>query len=94
MYSRILVLFALGALLLFSAPHNASSAPAARSFPDTTDGIFVFNDQLATWDMTEAQFQFAATHYVGSQKLIVSATRHLRQYNPNFLVLHYRLGQA
>ncbi len=94
MYSRILVLLALGVVVLFSAPHNASSASAARSFPDTTDGIFVFNDQLATWSMSEAQFQFAATHYVGSQKLIVSATRHLRQYNPNFLVLHYRLGQA
>jgi hypothetical protein len=65
-----------------------------RPFPNTTNGIFVFNDQLATWGMTEAQFQFAATHYVGSQKLVRDATRHLRQYNPNFLVLHYRLGQA
>ncbi|MBI4674061.1 MAG: hypothetical protein HY741_20645 [Chloroflexi bacterium] len=96
MHSRILVLLALIAMVLIAAsmPHAAMSAPAARSFPDTTDGIFVFNDQLATWDMSEAQFALAAAQYVGSQKLIVSDTRHLRQYNPNFLVLHYRLGQA
>lgn len=96
MHTRILVLLALmvSSFLVASMPQTAQSAPAARAFPDTTDGIFVFNDQLATWDMTEAQYQFAATHYVGSQKLIVSATRRLRQYNPNFLVLHYRLGQA
>jgi hypothetical protein len=67
---------------------------AQRPFPDTTNGIFVFNDQLATWDMSEAQFQFAATHYVGTQKVLRDDARHLRQYTPNFLVLHYRLGQA
>ena len=65
-----------------------------RSWPDTTTGIYVLNDQLATWSMTEAQFQFAATHYVGTQKVTRDQARHLRQYNPNFLVLHYRLGQA
>jgi hypothetical protein len=65
-----------------------------RPWPDTTTGIWVFNDQLAAASMTEAQFQFAATHYAGTQKLLRDATRHLRQYNPNFLVLHYRLGQA
>ncbi len=58
------------------------------------NGIFVFNDQLATWGMSEAQFQFAATHYVGTQKVLRNDARHLRHYNPNFLVLHYRLGQA
>ena len=62
-----------------------------RSFPDTSNGIFVFNDQLAGY-MTEAQYQFAATHYVGCQKMTRSDTRRLRGYNPNFIVLHYRLG--
>ncbi len=65
-----------------------------RTFPDTTNGIFVLNDQLTTWSMSEAQFQFAATHYAGTQKVLRDDARHLRQYNPNFLVLHYRLGQA
>lgn len=66
----------------------------AREFPDTTNGIFVFDDQLDTSSMTDAQFAFAATHFVGTQKVIVSAARRLRQVNPNFLVLHYRLAQA
>ena len=63
-------------------PIVTRGAAAARSFPDTTDGIFVFNDQLATWSMSEAQFQFAATHYVGTQKVLRDEARHLRQYNP------------
>ncbi|RLG41855.1 MAG: hypothetical protein DRO05_02815 [Thermoproteota archaeon] len=62
-----------------------------RSFPDTTEGIFVFNDQLSE-EMSEGQIKFAATHYFGSQKLVRSLTRKLREYNPNFIVLHYRLG--
>lgn len=76
----------------------AGLAPAAnaqtRPWPDTTDGIFVFNDQLDTYAMTEAQFQFAASNYVGCQKIPRDAVRHLRSYNSQFLVLHYRLGQA
>jgi len=63
-----------------------------HSFPDTTKGIYVFNDQLAVWEMSEAQFEFAATHYVGAQKLFVSDVRRLRAHNPNFVVLNYRLG--
>ncbi len=62
-----------------------------RRFPNTTIGIFVFDDQLSG-DMSEGQLRFAATHYVGSQKLIRSLTRKLRKYNPDFIVLHYRLG--
>ncbi len=65
-----------------------------RHFPDTTNGIFVFNDQIYVNSLSDAQAQFAATHYVGSQKLTRAETRRLREYNPNFLVLHYRLGQA
>jgi hypothetical protein len=80
--------------LLFAAALFASPLAAQRPIPDTSGGIFVWNDQLATWNMTEAQFQFAATHYVGTQKVLRDDARHLRQYNPNFLVSHYRLGQA
>src|SRR5690349_15437844 len=56
----------------------------ARKFPDTRDGIRVFVDQLPS-QMTEAQWRFAATHYVGSQKEKRSWTRQMRQLNPNFL---------
>lgn len=63
-----------------------------RPFPDTSDGIHVFNDQLIPSQMTEAQVQFAAYHYAGSQKLTRADARRIRQYNPDFIVLHYRLG--
>ncbi len=63
-------------------------------FPDTTDGIHVFNDQLAVWDMSEAQFEFAATHYDGTQKVFASDVRRFRSGNPNFVILNYRLGEG
>lgn len=63
-----------------------------RPLPDTTNGIHVFNDQLAGWNMTEEQFQFAATHYDGTQKMARLDADHLRTYNSNFVILHYRLG--
>ncbi len=65
---------------------------AQRPFPNTNDGIYVFNDQLAGWSMSEAQFQFAATHYAGTQKMVRSDADRLRAYNPDFIILHYRLG--
>ena len=36
--------------------------------------------------------QFAASHYVGTQKQLVAVTQALRALNPNFLVLHYHLS--
>jgi hypothetical protein len=65
-----------------------------RPFPDTSDGIHVFNDQLLPSQMTEAQVQFAAYHYAGSQKLTRADAQRIRQYNPDFIVLHYRLGMG
>jgi len=63
-----------------------------RPFPDTSEGIHVFNDQLVPSAMTEAQARFAAHHYAGSQKLTRADAQRIRQYNPKFIVLHYRLG--
>jgi hypothetical protein len=63
-----------------------------RPFPDTSDGIHVFNDQLIPSQMTRAQVQFAAYHYAGSQKMTRDEARLIREYNPDFIVLHYRLG--
>jgi len=86
------------ALLSLSADVGSDDAAASggpvRRFPETTDGIFVFNDQIAPSNLTDAQVRFAATHYVGSQKMRRSEARQLRRHNPNFLVLHYRLAQA
>ncbi len=71
----------------------STSTAAIRPMPDTTNGIHVFNDQLAS-SMSEEQFQFAATHYAGTQKMTRADADHLRTYNPNFVILHYRLGMG
>ncbi len=65
-----------------------------RTFPNTIEGIHVFNDQMATWEMSEEQFKFAATHYAGTQKVFASDARRLRAHNPDFIVLNYRLGMG
>lgn len=71
---------------------NGSTALArGRTFPDTTARIAILTDQLPG-GMTEAQVRFAATHYVGTQKLSLQLSRPLRAVNPDFLVLHYRLA--
>jgi hypothetical protein len=59
-------------------------------WPDTTAIIAVLADQLPT--LTAAQQQFAATHFVGSQKLTLDLSAPLRAINPDFLVLHYHLS--
>ncbi len=98
--SALLVLYAdlqrtseVGVVLTVPLAATTSEAPGViHSFPDTMDGIHVFNDQLAAWEMSEAQFEFAATHYAGTQKVFASDVRRLRSHNPNFVVLNYRLG--
>jgi hypothetical protein len=62
-----------------------------RPWPDTSDGIHVFNDQLALYG-NPAWVNFAATHYAGTQKMTRADADALRAVNPNFLILHYRLG--
>lgn len=64
-----------------------------RHFPDTTNGIFAYTDQIDMTGLTDAQIQFAATHYVGGQKQTTAEAASLRAYNPNFLIMHYRLGE-
>ena len=79
---------------VLALPLLLAGADPPRPFPDTATRIRVFSDQLGTSTMTEAQFQFAAQRYAGSQKLLPSAARRLRSYNPDYLTLHYRLGQG
>jgi len=86
---------ALGALALALMTALTSPAPisgaARRPFPDTTSRIAILTDQLPG-GLTDAQVRFAATHFVGTQKLSLDLSRPLRAINPAFLVLHYRLG--
>lgn len=74
------------------AVRTPDSPLTIRAFPDTTENIHVFNDQLSAWEMSEAQFEFAATHYIGTQKVFASDARRLRAHNSNFIILNYRLG--
>jgi hypothetical protein len=86
-----------------SAESSSASKSAAQSsssggvvnlllrFPDTSASIGVLADQLPN-GMTAGQQQFAATHFVGSQKLTLALSKPLRAINPNFIVLHYHLA--
>ena len=62
-----------------------------RVFPDVFGRVGVLIDQLPS-GMTDAQVRFAATHFVGSQKLTLDISSRLRAVNPGFIVLHYRLA--
>jgi hypothetical protein len=61
----------------------------SSKWPDTTATIAVLADQLP--NLTAGQQMFAATHFVGSQKLTLAQSGPLRAINPKFLVLHYHL---
>ena len=73
-------------------PGVAVAFSPARQFPDTTDGIYVFVDQLNIASYTPAQLQFAASHYVGTQKQVSRRIDELRVYNNDFIMIQYRLG--
>ncbi|MBN1564400.1 MAG: alpha/beta fold hydrolase [Anaerolineae bacterium] len=95
MRDRIIVAFCW--LLLMGTTSSAAETPHQSGdplaiFPDTTAGIHVFNDQIDVHNLSEAQAEFAAIHYDGTQKLTLAGAQRLRAYNPNFVVLHYRLG--
>ncbi|HVS34819.1 MAG TPA: putative glycoside hydrolase [Gemmataceae bacterium] len=62
-------------------------------FPDTTNGIHIFEDQLPS-GMSNAMVQFLAAHTDGTQKELLSQTNQFRAINPNFTVLHYQLGTS
>jgi len=67
------------------------AAQPKRQFPDTSQTIRVYVDQLPG-QLTRSQLRFAASHYVGTQKLLSQQIDLLRMQNPDFLMLHYRLG--
>ena len=74
---------------------GSSAAHAARPFPSTHEGIHIFPDSTNTQPSTNpAQIEFIATHYAGTQKIVRGAADKLRAVNPEFVVLHYRLGQG
>src|SRR5262249_29151634 len=60
-------------------------------FPDSWSTIAVLPDQLPN-GMTDAQIDFVAQSFVGSQKLVLSISGPIRAKNPGFVVLHYHLA--
>jgi|SRR5579875_259599 hypothetical protein len=65
----------------------------AHPFPDTTNRIVVFSDQLpSAASLSQAQWRFIADHYVGTQKETRSWAEMIRKLNPHFIVLHYQLA--
>ena len=85
-----LVVSIVAAFVVLWGPRTVVSA-SGRIFPDTSTRIGVLTDQLPG-GMSAAQERFAATHYVGTQKLSLNLSRPLRAINPQFLVLHYHLA--
>ncbi len=69
----------------------APDAEAARPWPDSSERIVVFADQLDS-GMSADQLAFAATRLAGTQKMTRSDIRAIRAYNANFLCLHYQLA--
>ena len=59
---------------------GGASGANTRPFPDTSTRIAVLTDQLPE-TMTDAQVRFAATHYVGTQKLTLNLSQPLRAIN-------------
>ena len=70
---------------------------AARPFPPTVydslrhRSVIVFMDQLHS-RLSPQEARFAAAHYVGTQKMPRRDIDLIRQYNENFLHVHYKLG--
>ncbi|HUU26688.1 MAG TPA: putative glycoside hydrolase [archaeon] len=75
----------------------AGSALAQRPFPPTVydsvshRSVFVFSDQIRS-GINQNEARFAATHYVGAQKMPRTAIDLIRSFNENFLHLHYKLA--
>jgi hypothetical protein len=82
----------LGSNYVFSFT-TAAGGGRTRNFPDSAGNILILSDQLPD-SMTDAQYNFAAQHYAGCMKMRLSMTRILRKYNPNFIMLHYRLAHG
>jgi hypothetical protein len=61
------------------------------SFPATTSGIHILEDQLPG-GLSAKMLQFLATHTDGTQKQTLQVTNQFRAINPNYTVLHYQLG--
>ncbi len=65
-------------------------AAAGRAWPDTSNGVHLFADQLPD-DLNDAQAMYVTSRFAGTQKQTTSQLARLRAMNPGFLCLHYQL---
>lgn len=61
--------------------------------PDTTNAIYPFADQLGNGYPSNL-VTFVANHFGGTQKMVKTENDRYRAVNPNWLLLHYRLGSS
>jgi hypothetical protein len=89
-------IFALLSIVFSLIPMSSVLAVSyTRDFPSTQEKtVSVFTDQIPAQSMSDVQIRFTAEHYVGTQKLYKNQIQKIRAYNPDFLMLHYRLAQA
>ncbi len=85
--------FSLTMLILLAAIRLNAARPFPKSVYDEQNrrSIFIFSDQLSS-SLSEGEARFAATHYVGCQKVTRAAIDRIRKYNENFIHMHYKLG--
>lgn len=68
------------------------SLSEGRFIPSTERWNLVWADQIIPYQHTSAQLEFAARHYVGSQKLWADQAAQFRAIDPNFLMVAYHLA--
>lgn len=80
-------------LLLFITITLYAQRPLPETVYDSVNNrsIFVFSDQLHS-GLNDNEARFAATHYVGCQKMPRVDIDRIRQFNENFIHLHYKLA--
>src|SRR6476646_6465744 len=71
---------------------DGGTTPLAM-LPDTTNGIYLFADQLNNGE-SDAVVRFTATHFAGTQKMLMAENARYSAVDANWLLLHYRLGAS
>ncbi len=91
MFGRSLVVSLLILLLSYGTILARREFPASVYDSTNHRSVFVFTDQLSS-SLSEAEARFAATHYVGTQKVPRRIIDKIRAYNEDFIHLHYKLA--
>src|SRR4051794_13901383 len=70
-------------------------APSATDplahLPNTSAGVYAFADQAPT-GLSDNLVRFIASHFAGTQKQTAADNARFAAYNPDWVLLHYRLA--